>query len=203
MPALPPLADLVLTRHLDAQEYDKLPVPEAPPLLRWNLAANAKHVLTLRQNVTIRESSVPVGVAPVVVEGYTQAEGTFVVEGRGQDEPGKARIWLKVTRQEFQAQPLPDEAIRKMEASAIEYAIAPEGALTRPRRISGSPPQLLEVVYALPTKALAPGESAEIEPSRPAVAATNGAAAEAPAAVATEEPAAAVAEAAEPVTAKE
>ncbi len=173
-PALPPLADLALTRQLDAQEYEKLTPPEPAPTLRWDLAANASHVLTLKQVITVKQSSVPVGVAPIVLEGYTQAEGSFIVEGRAAAEPGKARIRLAVTRQEIAGQTLPPEALKKIDPSICEYAVAADGALTRARVISGNAPQLIEVVYGLPAKPLAPGESEETPIDFPPTSGTYG-----------------------------
>jgi hypothetical protein len=161
-PELPALPSLVLTRNnmMDTQAYEKIPAPPTAPL-RWDLAAKAKHVLALKQTISIKESSVPVGVPPVYLEGYTQAEGIFVVEGRATNEPGSARIRLAIVRQEVQGSVLPDDVIKKMDASACEYAVSADGALTKARKISGNAPQLIEVVFGLPAKPLAEGESAE------------------------------------------
>ena len=161
-PVLPPLPDLVLNRAalIDTQKFEALAAIPGTAALRWDLAENVKHVYTLKQVVTFRISRVPVGAAVVATDSVTQAEGTFVVDGRG-PENSRARIRLETVRQEINGQPLPDELLKKIDASVAEYGVTPDGALRRPRVSSGNAPQLIEAVLGLPSKPLAPGESVE------------------------------------------
>lgn len=160
LPRLPDLEPPVL------EETDPGAAEEAPseaPALRWSFARGTTHAYTVRQEMTLRASSTPVGVDPVHVGHVVRAEGQMAVEGRG-EEGGRVRFRLAKTLWTIDGRAVSAEEMKKDPPTAFEADLAPDGAMSRLNRITGEAPDLLGLFLLLPAADLAP-QAVESEPT--------------------------------------
>ncbi len=176
-PEIPALPEFAVGRaHLiDTQRFDAI---EAEPVgLAWNLAKDAKHGYQIKFMSSTRVAQHPVGAPAVFVDEEIHADGPFGVDGRA-PEPSLARYRVHAVSGEIRAgndkHAYTAEQIKAQPSTSIEFEIAPDGAASRMRVISGKAPRFLEALFGLPSGLKKPGDSVETALDSPATTTDEG-----------------------------